>query len=261
MTPKPATRIRDWLTPARWVWGFALASAAVVLVSVAVSSSYVSHTAIEIDEPKRIAACRDHMLARLATAGTPVDLRVLAGVHGLCYAQVDEEDMLVDYGVRRSAYLNQQKQTTILLYMVVVITFSGVVLAGVQLVAGYRLASAGKAAFEMGGSVGLEKDKFSVNSSVTGVLILAISLLFFYVFVNDVYLIKESASHPAVNSIAGTPDLTNGWSNTPTQNPINAAPPIKGTSPLPFVNGGVGPAPHKSEKTKSAPSASSVAHQ
>jgi len=52
--------------------------------------------------------------------------------------------------------------------MVVTITFSGVFLAGVQLFAGYKLASAGKANFDMGGTVTAEQKKLSVNSSVAG---------------------------------------------------------------------------------------------
>jgi hypothetical protein len=247
------TRVRHRLTPAVWIWSFALASLAVVIGAWTVSKSYISHTALELNEPKRVAECRQGILAELRAAKTPLDLKSLAGVHGLCYAEVNEEDMLDDYGIRSSAYLNQQLQTTILLWMVVAITFSGVILAGVQLVAGYRLASAGKAGFDVGGSVGVEKDKLSVSSSVTGVLILAISLLFFYVFVHDVYLIKELVGHPPVNSYAGTPDLTTGWGATTAQAAASAPPPAQNPPPIQFVGGGLGPPPAKGGKSTAPP--------
>lgn len=78
------------------------------------------------------------------------------------------------------------------MWMVVAITLSGVALAGLQLVAGYKLAAAGKAAFEQGGQLSIEHSKISLGSSVTGLMILAISLVFFIVFVTKVYLIQET---------------------------------------------------------------------
>jgi hypothetical protein len=112
----------------------------------------------------------------------------------LCYQNLAGVFVLTYFGIRKSAYLNQQVQTTILMWMVVAITLSGVVLAGLQLIAGYKLASTGKAAFEQGGQLTIEHSKISLSSSVTGLMILAISLAFFMVFVSKVYLIQETHS-------------------------------------------------------------------
>jgi hypothetical protein len=199
-----ASALTNWLTPAKWGWSFAVACVAVLLASIAISTSYLSHTAIEPDEVNRVSKCRDALVAQVRAPGSNLDVSQFSQAHALCYTEVNEEDMLVDYSIRKSAYLNQQKQTTVLLWMVVAITLSGVILAGVQLIAGYRLASAGKAAFDAGGTIDIEKGKLSLKSSVTGLVILAISLVFFFVFVKEVYLIREQGvvGHPPVNSMA-----------------------------------------------------------
>ncbi len=172
-------------------------------------------------------------------------------MHGLCYAQVNEEDILADFSVRKAAFINQQKQTTVLLWMVVAITLSGVILAGVQLIASYRLAFAGKTGIEIASDLNIEKTRLSVKSSVTGVVILSISLAFFYIFVHEVYLIREQnvVVHPQVNSIAGTPDLTADWSNTiPVPATSDNASISKGPHSIPVTGGGVGPAPATGKK-------------
>ena len=159
-----------------------------------------------------MAQCRKEILGQLALEKP--DLKILAGVHGLCYARVNEEDTLAEFGIRRNAFLNQQDETGVLMWMVVLITISGVVLAGLQLVAGFRLASLGKAAFEQGGQFVLETKKVSLNSSVTGVLVLAISLCFFYVFAKEIYLIRvigDDLHSPPTKSISSSLDMKSGW--------------------------------------------------
>jgi hypothetical protein len=224
--------LNHWMTPARWRL-FALAFTLIVLGSIAISMSYVSHSAIEPDEVSRVSSCREALLNQTRVANQVLDLSQATAAHRLCYEEVNEEDMLVDYSIRKSAYLNQQKQTTVLLWMVVAITLSGVMLAGVQLIAGYRLASAGKAAFDGGGTIDIEKNKLSLKSSVTGLVILAISLVFFYLFVHEVYLIREQGvvGHPPVTSGAG----------------------MSGLTPGPFINGGVGAPPAAEPKPAASP--------
>jgi hypothetical protein len=180
-----------------------------VVVSITRHYSPNPDPVLPANEATRISECRTAALNRLQPK--VVDLNLLGSVHGLCYAQVDEEDTLAEFGIRRAAFLKQQDETRVLMWMVVVITLSGVLLAGVQLVAAYKLASAGKTAFEQGGRLSLESNKISLTSSVTGVLILFISLFFFYIFVKEVYLIKEVGEAPS-NSVAHTPDLMSGWS-------------------------------------------------
>jgi len=70
-------------------------------------------------------------------------------------------------------------------------------LAGLQLLASYRLASAGKSAFEQAGEVTLGTHSMAVKSSVVGVIILAISFAFFLVFVIYVYTFTPSSNNGA----------------------------------------------------------------
>jgi hypothetical protein len=191
-----------------------------------------------------MAACRSTILGELQPR--VVDLNLLGSVHGLCYVQINEEDALTEFGIRRSAFIAQQKQTGVLMWMVIAITISGVLLAGIQLLAAYKLAASGKAAFEQGGQLSLENNKISLTSSVTGVLVLFISLFFFYIFVKEVYLIKEVGDAPAM-SVARTPNLRDGWSpgdQGPTLPQLTLRPftPAGGTAPMPQITAGPMPA-------------------
>jgi len=75
----------------------------------------------------------------------------------------------------------------VLMYMVVLITFAGVFLAGVQLLASYKLASLGKGELAGGGEIQYSATGASFKSSVVGLVILALSFAFFLVFVFYVY--------------------------------------------------------------------------
>ena len=182
-----------------------------------------------------MAQCRSETLQ--AIKPDKVDLKFLAGVHGLCYARVNEEDLLAEFGIRRGAFLNQQYQTGILMWLVVLITISGVLLAGVQLLAGFRLALLGKAAFDQGGQISLEANKLSVSSSVAGVLVLAISLCFFYVFSKEIYLIRVEGADvntPPIKSITSTLDMKAGWGELPPS--TMPQPPAGGQKVVPVDN-------------------------
>jgi hypothetical protein len=76
--------------------------------------------------------------------------------------------------------------------MVVLITISGVALAGLQLAASYRLAVIRGTEFATASELVLNKSgDLVLKSSVTGLFILIISFAFFLVFVLYVYDIKE----------------------------------------------------------------------
>jgi hypothetical protein len=111
----------------------------------------------------------------------------------MCYQTIAREDILVDFQIRKGAYRQALVTTSILTWLVVAITLSGIVLAGLQLMAGYKLASLGKEEFGgQGADLGIEPSKISIKSSVTGLAMLAISLAFFMVFVTNFYKIRES---------------------------------------------------------------------
>ena len=73
-------------------------------------------------------------------------------------------------------------------------TLSGVLLAGAQLVMTFRLVSEGRLnEFAKSGKLEMSPDKFTMTSSTVGILILAISLAFFYIFVHEIHEIRDQA--------------------------------------------------------------------
>src|SRR5260370_38463503 len=89
-------------------------------------------------------------------------------------------------------FIQQAYDERVLLWMVVVITLSGVFLAGLQLVGSYRLAAAaGRTDIEQSGEIALQRDRISLKSSITGLFILLVSFAFFYVFVKQIVPLKE----------------------------------------------------------------------
>lgn len=216
----------NWLTPSRWWISLVVASAIVVVISIAMSRSYIGHRSLDMDESGRISECQLRMLKAMRPQPQTVDVSLLGTIYSMCYQEASQEDTLEDFGIRKSAYLNQQVQTPILLWMVVGITLSGVLLAALQLVAAYRLATNGEAAFDQGGQVSIEHGKFSLSSSVTGILILSISLAFFMVFVSRVYLIQETHSQVDAPATRVTFPATVGWAAQ-----TAAAPQQRGGSP------------------------------
>jgi sterol desaturase/sphingolipid hydroxylase (fatty acid hydroxylase superfamily) len=99
-------------------------------------------------------------------------------------------------------YANQLHQNSVIMWMVVAITLSGVILAGIQLWATYRLAQAGKGTIADGGEVMIEQNRLVVRSSVVGVVILALSFAFFAVYVLFVYRITDM---PGIQTVAPRP--------------------------------------------------------
>jgi hypothetical protein len=109
----------------------------------------------------------------------------------LCGNQTYNQLLLTDFAIRREKLVRQELDERVNLWMVVAITISGVILAAVQLVMSYKLAAAGRAEFAKDSGLAAEQGKISLRSSVTGVVILAISLAFFGVYVKWIYTIDE----------------------------------------------------------------------
>jgi hypothetical protein len=161
-----------------------------------------SESSVSLDEGMKLNQCRTTTLELMKP--DKMDLTLLTDVSNFCQYRVYGEDTLGDYNVRRSSYVQQQFDTRVLLWMVVAITLSGVVLAGLQLLAGYRLASVGRSEFQSGGQGGevrFDAKGMSVKSSVTGLLILTVSFAFFIVYVKWVYPLNETP----ISAGAGTP--------------------------------------------------------
>ena len=133
-------------------------------------------------------------------AAGPVDdkaaqINLLWSVYYLCDAMTSRKLLYEEQVIRNENFVFQRYENTIIMLMVVSITISGVILAGLQLFASYKLAAVGKGAFEATGEVNITSHSMAVKSSVVGVIILAISFAFFLVFVLYVYTFT-----PAINS-------------------------------------------------------------
>lgn len=131
------------------------------------------------------------------------DLTNLTQSSSLCFDELLGQQSLRDFEVRKNVFVQQYHSGEILLWMVVAITLSGVVFAGFQIVASYKIAGSTMVEFgnDLTGEITLQKDKISLKSSVTGLLILVLSFAFFLVFVKSVYTIDIARIAPPSNPI------------------------------------------------------------
>ena len=136
-----------------------------------------------------------------------------------CYFMLSDQARLTRLHATARIYEDQVYQSHVMLYMVVFITLSGVILAGLQLWASYRLASCGKGTLADGGDLTFKPDDVAVKSSVVGVIILAISLAFFSIFVAQVYKITPLAV-PSVGGGGG--DTGNSADSTGEVEPVQS---------------------------------------
>lgn len=160
-----------------------------------------------------------------------------------CFSHAVRQGQLIDFSVSRTIYAEQSYETQVLLWMVVAITLSGVILAGVQIVAAYKLSSVAKVAPDLGGKLDFDKSgKLSVQSSVTGLLILIVSFAFFIVYVRFVYPLDHRFLDPA-DKAAGETEA----SLEPQKPLVQAGVPVNGTNAAAagrqYVAGGLGGAP------------------
>jgi hypothetical protein len=118
---------------------------------------------------------------------------------------------------------------------------SGVILAAFQLLAAFRLASAGKGEFAQSQELTLEQNRISLKSSVTGLMIFVISFAFFMVYVVWVYTSKELKQ-----------ELPEGQSQT-TEAAVHTA------RPMPFLGiGGAGLPPLRQQTSTPNPADSTT---
>ena len=136
--------------------------------------------------------------------------------------------------IRNENFVFQRYENTIIMLMVVSITVSGVILAGLQLLASYKLASIGKGSIDERSEVNFSFNSMAVKSSVVGVVILGISFAFFLVFVLYVYTFTpvSGREESATRSIA--PPLTAEQKAGATDNVGKAIPAGPSSSPSPL---------------------------
>jgi|GEM_PF-4321873 len=111
-----------------------------------------------------------------------------------CYSLINAQGLLNDYAIRKLNFYQQIRANGVLMWMVVSVTFSGVLLAALQLWASYRMAAANRTQlFAEAGELTVQHDRLVLKSSVTGLFILLISFCFFLVFVFYVYKFETPA--------------------------------------------------------------------
>lgn len=170
-------------------------------------------------------ACIEQRLATVKPEKAAME--VLDSASESCYREFRNELLLNDFYYRKSKFTEQSRDGYVLLWVVVVITLSGVGLSALQLFGAYRLASAGRGSFDAPGELSLERDKISLKSSVTGLFILVFSFAFFALFVAEVYKIKELRLESPPD-VSGNPMQLGSSPLIPLENsastPVSAAP-------------------------------------
>jgi len=122
---------------------------------------------------------------------TVIHYNDLISLDFFCYDLNGNQLRIDEEIIKRDNYIFQRNENVVLLYMVVLITFCGVFLAGMQLLASYRLATAGKGELAGGAEITYNSQGASFKSSVVGLSILAMSFAFFLVFVLYVYTFRN----------------------------------------------------------------------
>lgn len=133
--------------------------------------------------------CVDDALVKIKSEVVTIDL--LSQATQLCYTHLHGQGLLNDFRIRRFKFTQQGYDERVLLWMVVVITLSGIALAGVQMLASFKLAVGGKGEFGQAGEFSVEQGRLSLKSSVTGLFIMIFSFAFFWVFVYEIFVMKE----------------------------------------------------------------------
>lgn len=85
----------------------------------------------------------------------------------LCGNQIFNGLYLDDFLIRRQKFIQQELDERVNLWLVVAITISGVLFAGVQLVMSFKLAAGHSAEFAKDSQVTIEAGKISLRSSIT----------------------------------------------------------------------------------------------
>ena len=112
-------------------------------------------------------------------------------LYNLCNDQIFRTFQYNDFAVRREKFVRQELDERVNLWLVVIITISGVVLSAIQLIMSYKIAVSGKEHWSTDAAFAVKQGEISFKSSVTGLAILALSLAFFVVYVGWIYPNKE----------------------------------------------------------------------
>jgi hypothetical protein len=150
----------------------------------------------------------------------------LYGINTFCYYHTGNQLQVDEEIIKRDNYVFQRNENVVLLYMVVLITFAGVLLAGLQLYASYKLATTGHGELTGGAEFAYSPQGVSFKSSVVGLSILAMSFAFFLVFVIYVYTFTDNSNSQRQNATVQTQSAP-----APTPPPPQTGAPQNSTTP------------------------------
>jgi hypothetical protein len=143
-------------------------------------------------ELQSVNICMDDAIKQLKRDS--VDIALLRDVNSYCYSKISSQGYINELQIRRSAFTQQGSANVIIMWMVVSITLAGVILAGVQLLASYRISTNNNNDIDQAGELSIARDRVVLKSSIVGLFILVISFAFFMVFILYVYRLDKSAS-------------------------------------------------------------------
>jgi RsiW-degrading membrane proteinase PrsW (M82 family) len=153
-------------------------------------------------------------------------------LYNLCNDQIYRDLEYNDFVVRREKFVRQELDERVNLWLVVIITISGVFLSAVQLVMAFRIAVSGKEYWSNDAQFAIKQGEISFKSSVTGLAILALSLAFFVVYVGWIYPNKEvGAPLGAPVPLANGQELPPGGLGFPPRNDAD-----KAAAPTPTIS-------------------------
>jgi hypothetical protein len=206
-----------------------------LLSFIIVASSFVlgfflaefSHTVptVNLNNSRSVNSCTQDTI-KLIKLSTP-EIGVISQIIDVCSVEIDSQERLNDFELRRLAFLSRYYADRITLWMVVIITLSGVLLAGLQLGASYRLALLRGTELGSNNVLTVEQGKLIFRSSITGLVVLLISLAFFLIYVRYIYVMPEvnvDGSHQKGTQLVVPTLSPGGLGAAPTADPPPAEP-------------------------------------
>lgn len=164
--------------------------------------------------PPSMSQCTTDTVIALQQSQAP-SAEILRQAREHCYSVIHSHGLLKDFSLRELNYVQQFRANGVLMWMVVAVTLSGVLLAGLQLMASYELARTNRKTPGVDSEIWIMRDRVVLKSSITGLFILIMSFAFFLVFVFYVYRF-EQVDNQNTHFPAQTPLLPMGGMGPPT---------------------------------------------
>jgi len=149
-------------------------------------SSLPSH---KLHSPPSIGSCTNSAIELIKP--NKLEAETINKLNLICYNTILDQYNLNDFEVRKLKYLHQSYADRVVLWMIFLITISGVILAALQMAASFQLAATGREMFTQSQELLHENGKLIIKSSVTGLFILVISFAFLTLFIYKIHPLNE----------------------------------------------------------------------